>query len=72
MWRVLCTNYGPVKSTDTAASLLTQLEEFKKQDNERIGEYIARFDKIIMQLKLNNTVINDTTHGSSRPSFIVR
>jgi hypothetical protein len=58
MWRAITTTYGPINTTDTTASLLTQFEEFKKHDNEKIGEYTSRLDKIISQLKTNGTNID--------------
>ena len=50
--------YGVVNTTDTIDSLMDQLHDIKKHNNERIREFIARIDKIILQLNTLNSPIN--------------
>lgn len=58
VWSVINSAYGIINTTDTIDSLLTQLHGLEKKDNERVSEYIAHIDKIILQLNNLQSPVN--------------
>ena len=51
MWKKINQAYGVLNTGDTVGSLITQLTNIKKKDNERVSDYIARINSIICQLE---------------------
>jgi hypothetical protein len=51
VWKTIEQNYGIIKTTETYVSLLDKLNNIKKLNKETIKTYVARIDKIIMDLE---------------------
>jgi len=51
VWNIIEQNYGIIKTTETYVSLVQKLTNISKLKNETIKTYVARIDKIIMDLE---------------------
>jgi hypothetical protein len=50
VWKKIDSVYGTVKTTESQAAMLDQLNKIRKNRNESIEDYIARVDKLISDL----------------------